>query len=58
MAQLWTFFRLRRFQSDMTEAAGGKFPDAQWSFGQIVAVSVFFPVAVEVLILWKRRSLC
>jgi hypothetical protein len=60
MAQLWTlwtFFRLRRFQSDMTEAASGKFPDGQWSFGQIVAVAVFFPVAVEVLFLWKRRSL-
>jgi hypothetical protein len=57
IAQLWTFFRLRRFQSDMTEAAGGKFPDGQWGFGQIVAVAVFFPVAVEVLFLWKRRSL-
>jgi hypothetical protein len=58
IAQFWTFFRMRRFQSDMIEAAGGKFPDGQWSFGQIVAVVVFFPVAVEVLFLWKRRSLC
>jgi hypothetical protein len=57
VAQFWTFFRLRRFQSDMTEAAGGKFPDGQWTFGQIVAVAVFFPVLVEVLFLWKRRLL-
>lgn len=56
-AQFWAFFRLRRFQSDMIEAAGGKFPDGQWTFGQIVAVVVFIPVFVEVLFLWKRRSL-
>jgi hypothetical protein len=56
-AQFWTFFRLRRFQSDMTEAVGGKFPDEQWTFGQIVAVAEFFSVVVEVLFLWKRRSL-
>jgi hypothetical protein len=48
-AQFWAFFRLRQFQSDMIKAAGGRFPDEQWTFGQIVAVVVFLPVATEVL---------
>jgi magnesium-transporting ATPase (P-type) len=55
VAHFWAFFRLRRFQSDMTMAAGGIFPDSQWSFGQIVAVVIFFPVAAEMLYCWSRR---
>jgi hypothetical protein len=55
--QFWAFFRLRQLQSDMTQAAGGSFPDGQWTFGQIVATVVFIPVAVEITFVWKRRSL-
>lgn len=56
IVQFWSFFRLRQFQSSMTEAAGGKFPDGQWTFGQIVAVVVFLPVAAEALYQWKFRE--
>jgi len=57
VVQFWAFFRLRRFQADMTEAAGGDFSDGQFTFGQIVAVVLFAPVLVEVLFLWKEKSL-
>ncbi|KAF2036760.1 hypothetical protein EK21DRAFT_106071 [Setomelanomma holmii] len=49
VSQLWAFFRLRRLQSEMTEAAGGRFPDGQWTFGQIVGVVGFLPVCAEVV---------
>lgn len=55
--QLWTFFRLQRFQRDMVRAAGGDFVDGQWSFGQIVSVVVFIPTIVEVIYFWRRRAL-
>jgi hypothetical protein len=57
IAQFWAFFRLRRFQSDMNEAAGSEFLDGQWMFGQIVSIVVFIPVKIEVLFLWEKRSL-
>jgi hypothetical protein len=57
IVHFWAFFRLRRFQSDMNEAAGAEFPDGHWTFGQIVSVVVFFPVVVEVFFLWTKRSL-
>jgi hypothetical protein len=49
ISQLWAFFRLRRLQNNMTEAAGGRFPDKEWTFGQVVSVVGFLPVCVEVL---------
>jgi uncharacterized membrane protein len=57
IVQFWAFFRLRRFQRDMNEAAGGNFPDDQWTFGQVVSIVIFIPVVVEVFFLWKKRSL-
>ena len=57
VVQFWAFFRLRQLQSVMIRAAGGSFPDGQWTFGQIVAIVVFVPVAAEVMFVWKRRSL-
>ena len=57
VVQFWAFFRLRQLQSVMIRAAGGSFPDGQWTFGQIVATAVFVPVAAEVMFVWKRRSL-
>jgi hypothetical protein len=55
--QFWGFFRLRSYQKDITTAAGGDFPDEQWTFGQIVAVIVYMPVLVEVAFTWKKQSL-
>jgi amino acid transporter len=57
IVHFWAFFRLRRFQSDMNEAAGAEFPDGHWTFGQIVSVVVFFPAVVEVSFLWTKQSL-
>ncbi|KAF1967220.1 hypothetical protein BU23DRAFT_573394 [Bimuria novae-zelandiae CBS 107.79] len=57
LGQLWTFFRLQRFQRGMVLAAGRDPADNHWSFGQIVSVVLFMPVLVEVMFLWKRRSL-
>jgi hypothetical protein len=54
--QFWAFFRIRMLQKSMTEAAGGNFPDEQWTFGQIVAVIVFLPVVTEIAFLWRRGS--
>jgi hypothetical protein len=47
--QFWTYLRLRRAQMQMSAAAGNPDMDEQWSFGQIVAVSVFAPVLLEAM---------
>lgn len=57
VVHFWAFLRLRRLQRDTTQAAGGDFPDEQWTFGQIVAVTVYVPVFVEIAFTWKKRSL-
>lgn len=54
--QFWAFFRMRDVQSVMVGATGESFSDGQWTFGQIVAVLVFVPVAVEVVFVWRKRS--
>jgi hypothetical protein len=51
IVQFWAFFRLRRFQSDMNEAAGSEFLGDQWTFGQIVSIVVFILAMIEVLFL-------
>jgi hypothetical protein len=53
----WAFFRLRQVQKHMNEVAGGDFPDGRWTFGQIVAVTVFVPVFVEAGFFWRKRAL-
>lgn len=55
--QFWAFFRLRQVQKDINVVAGADFPDGRWTFGQIVAVTVFVPVLVEVVFSWRKRSL-
>ena len=47
VSQLWTVFRLRRFQEQVLANSGNVDLDAQWTFGQIVAVTIFVPVDVE-----------
>lgn len=44
---LWTILRVQHFQQHMTTANGGGDSDAQWTFGQVVAVTVFAPIIVE-----------
>lgn len=47
---LWSYFRLQRFQSQVSTKAGLQDSDNQWTFGQIVAVVVFAPVLGEALL--------
>lgn len=55
--QFWAFFRFRRLQCDMLEAAGSDCVDQEWSFGQIVAIAVFVPVLAESLFVWRKAML-
>ena len=52
VSQLWTIFRLRRFQEQMSANSGSVDSDTQWTFGQIVAVTIFVPVLVECWFTW------
>ncbi|KAK5122439.1 hypothetical protein LTR85_004023 [Meristemomyces frigidus] len=44
---LWTILRTRRFQQQMSKMTSSGDSDAQWTFGQVVSVTVFAPVIVE-----------
>lgn len=44
---LWTVIRVQNFQKQMASAVGNNFADGHWTFGQVVAVTVFVPVLVE-----------
>lgn len=52
VSQLWTVFRLRRYQQQIARTAGNEDADGQWTFGQIVAVTIFVPVGVECCFAW------
>lgn len=52
---IWTFFRLQKSQSQLAQNAGTQDADAAWSFGQLVAVTVFAPVLGEAWYAWPRR---
>lgn len=52
VSQLWTVFRLRRFQEQVSAHSGNADSDVQWTFGQIVAVTIFVPVLVECWFTW------
>ncbi|OCL10665.1 hypothetical protein AOQ84DRAFT_387352 [Glonium stellatum] len=56
VSQMWTFFRLQKLQTQMTDATGGVYLDKQWTFGQIVAVIVFMPVLTEALFLLRNTK--
>ena len=51
-SQLWIVFRLRSFQKQVARNAGNYDSDGQWTFGQIAAVTIFVPVAVECCFAW------
>jgi len=55
--QMWTFVRLQKLQTQMTNAAGGVYLDEQWTFGQIVAVIVFIPVFIQVWFLLRNAKI-
>lgn len=45
--QIWAYFRLQRYQEDMSNSTKSGNSDLEWGFGQIVAVTVFVPILVE-----------
>jgi hypothetical protein len=47
IGQAWTYLRLQAAQMEMASKSNNSDSDRQWSFGQVVAVSVFAPVVVE-----------
>jgi hypothetical protein len=52
IGQLWAILRLQKMQKDMANMTGGQDLDDQWTFGQVVAVTVFLPVIVRCSIVW------
>ena len=52
VSQLWTMFRLRTFQEQVSQSSGTQDSDGQWTFGQIAAVTIFVPVLVECWFTW------
>lgn len=52
VSQLWTVFRLRTFQQQIAQIAGNDDSDGLWTFGQIVAVTIFVPGVVECCFAW------
>lgn len=44
---VWTILRTQQFQHQMARTMASDDSDAQWTFGQVVAVTVFAPVIVE-----------
>ena len=50
--QVWAIVRLRGVQEALANTTGHQYTDNQWTFGQIVSIMLFVPVAVEVGYLW------
>ena len=46
---LWSIWRTRQVQQQMSSSYGGTDSDGVWTFGQIVAVTLFAPVLVEAI---------
>lgn len=54
ISQIWTIFRLRRLQEDVSRNTGNENLDSQWTFGQIASITVFAPVAVDSAFHWAN----
>ena len=52
ISQLWTIFRTRSFQKQISHASGNTDSDGEWTFGQVAAVTIFVPVLVECWFAW------
>ena len=48
-SQIWTILRIQGIQKEISVFAGNVDADGKWTFGQIVAVTVFFPVPIQAL---------
>ena len=54
VVHFWMYFRLQSLQVQVADHSGNSDVDGQWTFGQVVAVTVFFPVLVEGWYAWKE----
>ena len=49
ISQIWTILRIQSIQKEMSLSAGNEDADGKWNFGQIVAITLFFPILVQML---------
>lgn len=48
----WGFWRLRSIEKQLAETTVGHYTGNDWGFGQVMAVTIFVPVVVEMLFIW------
>lgn len=53
ITQAWTVLRLQWLQARMADVVGNADTDGQWTFGQVVSVTLFAPVFVECWFHWR-----
>ena len=56
ISQLWTAFRWRSFQAQVSSASGNQDTDNLWTFGQIAAMTIFLPVLIEIWLAWSQKT--
>lgn len=52
---MWSLFRLASLQAQLAEDIGLQYSDNDWSFGQIVSITIFTPVVVDILCVGLSR---
>lgn len=51
---IWTVMRVKQFQSQLSHDVGADDSDGEWTFGQVVAVTVFAPVLLDGCLVLKK----
>ncbi|GAB1320019.1 hypothetical protein MFIFM68171_10229 [Madurella fahalii] len=46
---LWGFWKLRTLQKELATATGKDYEGNEWGFGQVIAITIFVPVGVEMI---------
>ncbi|KAK4447790.1 hypothetical protein QBC34DRAFT_381924 [Podospora aff. communis PSN243] len=54
---LWGFWRLRDLQGQLAASMGVDYEGNEWSFGQVMAITVFVPVGAEMIFAATRKRL-
>ncbi|KAK4160732.1 hypothetical protein QBC43DRAFT_112034 [Cladorrhinum sp. PSN259] len=50
----WGFWKLRTIQKNLSEMTRGTYEGDEWGFGQVMAITIFLPVAAEMIFVRKR----
>lgn len=53
ISQIWTILRLRQVQAQISKNTGNVDSDSEWTFGQVVGVTLFVPVVIECWFSWQ-----